>query len=262
MIKRGGVVAEGELFPDVEEEFGVAAAAEEGVAHQQGGGVLAAAGEAHAQLALGYVQALSEEARFFREDMGCQFRRGFHSGAGQLRQGGAEGGFHPGIFRAAAVENLQPGGGDQMAVALEEQLGMQGGGDLLIAQAGDAVGFAGAHLLKKAAVGIRPLVVENAADGVDEVGLLVFKIILQEEAVPGNGGADQLSQEGGGGFQQPLAAGSEAVVNQAGDEAHALGLALLADGDVDAGAVELVQPGGERPHIGAGDRAPAENGGN
>ena len=138
---------------------------------------------------------------------------------------------------------------------------MEGGGDLLVAKAGHAVRLAGAHLLEETAVGVGALVVQNAADGVDEVGFFALEVLLQEEPVPGDGPADELSQQGGGGLQQAFAAGGEAVVDEAGHKAHALGLAFFADGVVDPGAIELVQAGGKGPHVRAGGGAPAEDGG-
>ena len=130
----------------------------------------------------------------------------------------------------------------------------------LVAQAADAVGLPVAHLPQQSGVGILPLVIHLAADGVNQVGLLPLKISGHKAAPLGHGIAQQLSQQLRHRLQQLFPSGDVAVVDKAGHEAYALILALLADGVVHRGTVQPVQPGGQRPQVGIAHRAPAQDG--
>ena len=178
-------------------------------------------------------------------------------------QGGKGGGQclpHPLQGRAAAVEQLQPGGGEQLPVQGVELFHLELLCALLIAQAADAVGLFAAHLLQQAGVGILPLVVHLAADGVDQVGLLPLKIGGHKAPPLGHRVAQQFSQQLRHRLQQLLPAGDIAVVDEAGYEAHALVLPLLADRVIHRGAVQPVQLGGQSAQVRVPHRAPAQDG--
>ena len=96
---------------------------------------------------------------------------------------------------AAAVEQLQPGGGKQLSVQGVELWHLQLLRTRLVAQAADAVGLPVAHLPQQSGVGILPLVIHLAADGVNQVGLLPLKISGHKAAPLGHGIAQQLSQQ-------------------------------------------------------------------
>ena len=122
-------------------------------------------------------------------------------------------------------------------------------GRLLIAQAADAVGLPGAHLLQQAEIGPVPLVVADGADAVDEVDLFAVHVFLQIPAAPGDGVQKQLAHQLGHGLQQFFTAQGEAIVDTAGHKAHALTLAIFADGRGDGGAIEGIHGGGQGLHI-------------
>ena len=261
MVQGRGVIAEGQLLPDVQKQLGVAASAEECVAHQQRRRVAAAAGEAHAQLALGHVQLLHHRADLLPGRVVLGDGHILNVLSGQCGKGGAQGPHHPVLIGAAAVKQLQPGGGDQLAVLCIQLPQLQLFRSLLAAQAADAVGLSRAHLPQEAAVGIVPLVVDEAADGVDQVRLFTLKVGGHEPSPLRGGVADQLAQQVRHRLQQFFAAGGEAVVDKAGHKAHALILAFLADRVVDAGAIQPVQSGGQTPHVGIGHGATPQHSG-
>lgn len=122
------------------------------------------------------------------------------------------------------------------------------GGDLLcrtlIAQAADAIGLRGAHLLQQAEVGPISLVIADGADAVNEVDLLTVHIFLQVVAAMGDGVQKQLAHQLSHGLQQLFTARGEAIVDAAGHKAHALALTIFADGGGDGGAIEGIHGGG------------------
>ena len=179
---------------------------------------------------------------------------------GQRGKGGGQSLPHPLQGRAAAVEQLQPGGGEQLPVQGVEPGHLELLGAPLVSQAADTVGLAVAHLPQQAGIGVLPLVVHLAADGVDQVGFLPLKIGGHKAAPLCDGIAHQLSQQLRHRLQQLLPAGDVAVVDEAGHEAHALILPLLADGVVHRGAVQPVQLGGQRPQVRIPHGAPPQDG--
>ena len=195
-------------------------------------------------------------------------RRGGH-GTGRLRvqarapgQGGEglqQGVLHPGDGGAAAVEQLQPGGGHHLPAVGMELLVVDGGGGSLVAQTADAVGLIAAHLLQKPQVRPVPLIVADGADAVQQVGPLAVHIFRQIPAVAGDGVQQQLPQQGGGGLQQLFSLGGEAVVHYRGHKADALALRPLADGGVDLGPIEPVHGGGQLLDVRAAHGAPLEH---
>ena len=259
MVEGGGIVAEGELLPDVQEELGVAGPAEEEVAEKQGALIVGGAGEAHTELALGDVHALPDHPGLLPGAVVLRHRNGGDALAGQGGEGVQKGVLHPGELRAAAVEELHGSGGDQAAVLRVELLG---GGllhALLVPQAADAVGFPGAELLQEAQVRPVPLVVADGADGIRQVVPLALHIVREEAAAAGDGRQDHLAHELRHGLQELFPAQGVGVVNEAAHKAHALALALLADGVVQLRAVEPVQSGTDGPHVRRAHGAPAEH---
>ena len=118
---------------------------------------------------------------------------------------------------------------------------------LFVTQAAHTVRLPGAHLLQQTGGGVVPLVVDLAADGIDQVGLLTFKVGAHKPAPFGDRIADQLAHQLRRRFQQLLPLRGKAVVDQeAGHEAHALVLTLLADGVLHGGAVQPVQDSADR----------------
>ena len=259
MVEGGGVVAEGELLPDIQEELGVAGPAEEEVAEEEGALIVGGAGEAHAKLPLGDIHALPDHLGLLPGAVALRHRDGGDAPAGQGGEGVQQGVLHPGELGAAAVEELHGGGGDQAAVLGVELLGGGPLHGLLVPQAADAVGLPGAELLQEAEVRPVPLVVADGADGVRQVVPLALHVVREEAAAAGDGLEDHLAQELRHGLQELLAAESVGVVNETAHEAHALALALLADGVVQLGAVEPVQPGADGPHVRRAHGAPAEH---
>ena len=259
VIDGRGKIAQGQLLPHVQKELGVAAAAEEGVAHQQGGHIVAVAGKAHAQLALGHVHGLFHIAGLRGAGVGHGGGTFIAALSGQRGKCLAQCRLHPLQRRAAAVNELQAAGGDQLPILGIELLGLQALGVLFPAQAADAVRLPGAHLLQQAGVGIVPLIVDQAADGVDEVCLFTFKIGGHKPAMVGHRLTDQLAHQLCHRLQKLLPAGDEAVVNKAGHKANALVLPFFPDRIVHPCAVEVIHPGGQGSQVGIGDGAPPQN---
>ena len=180
---------------------------------------------------------------------------------GQGRQGGQDGVLHPLLLGAAAVEQLHAAGGQQLLAVDVQRLVVDAAGRLLVAQAQHAVRLAGAHLLHQPDVRPVPLVVPQGTEGIDEVFLLAVHVFAEKASAPGDGVQQQLAQHGGHRLKELLAAGREGVVDEPGGEAHALALALLADGVVHRCAVEGVQRGGQALHVRAAHRTAAQHGG-
>ena len=93
---------------------------------------------------------------------------------------------------AAAVEQLQPGGGHHPLAVSVELLVVDLGQPRLVTEAADAIGLPGAHLLQKPQIGPVPLVVADGADGVGQIGLLALHIFLQKPAATGHRVQQQL----------------------------------------------------------------------
>ena len=129
----------------------------------------------------------------------------------------------------------------------------------LAAQTADAVRLPCAHFLQKPAVGIIPLVIDEAADGIQKIGLLRIKISRYKPSPLRYRIADQLTQQLRDRLQQMLSARGKAVVNQAGHKTHALIFAFFTHCIVDPGAVQPVQPGRKLPHVRSADRAPPQH---
>ncbi len=98
-----------------------------------------------------------------------------------------------------------------------------------------------------------------AADGVDQVGLLPLKIGGHKAPPLRHRVADQLSQQLRHRLQQLLPAGGKAVVDEAGHKAHALVLALFADGVVDRAPYSRSSRADSAPMSGYRDRAPPQD---
>ena len=190
-----GVVAQGQLLPYIHKELGVAAAAKQGIAHQRGGVVVAAAGKAHTQLALSHVHGLLHPLHLGPSRMGRGRSDVPDPIPGQRGESCGQRLPYPLQGCAAAVEQLQPGGGKQLSVQGVELWHLQLLRTRLVAQAADAVGLPVAHLPQQSGVGILPLVIHLAADGVNQVGLLPLKISGHKAAPLGHGIAQQLSQQ-------------------------------------------------------------------
>ena len=109
MIQGGGVVAQGQLLPHIQKQLGIAAAAEEGVAHQQGGGVIAAAGKSHSQLALGHIHSLLDPQHLLPGRMVPGDGDIPDHIPGQRGKGGQQSLLYPPPVGTATVKQLQPG---------------------------------------------------------------------------------------------------------------------------------------------------------
>ena len=259
MIGGGGVVAQGHLLPHIQKQLGVAAAAEQGVAQQHRAIIVAAAGETHAQLALSHVHLLGDHTDLRPRRVGRRWGNVSNTVPGQGGKSGGQRLPHPIQLGAADIDELQPGGGDQLPILGIELFHLQLLRGPLIAQAAHTVGFPRAHLLQQPGGGIVPLVVDLTADGVDEVGLLRVEIGADEPTPLGDRVADQLSHQLRRRLQQLLPAWGEAVVNEAGHKAHALVFAFFPHRVVHGGTIQPVQLGGQGPQVRVADGAPAQN---
>ena len=133
-IGAGGVVAQGQLLPDIHKELGIAGAAEQKVCQDHGGHIVGGAAEAHGQLPLGHVHGLVDDVGLHRGGHGTGRLRVLARAPGQGGEGLQQGVLHPGDRGAAAVEQLQPGGGHHLLAVGMELLVVDGGGGSLIAQ--------------------------------------------------------------------------------------------------------------------------------
>ena len=160
---------------------------------------------------------------------------------------------------AAAVEQLQPGGGHHPLAVSVELLVVDLGQPRLVTEAADAIGLPGAHLLQKPQIGPVPLVVADGADGVGQIGLLALHIFLQKPAATGHRVQQQLPQQLRRRLQQRFIPGDEPVVDKAGHEAKALRLPPLADGGADLCAVEPIHGRSELLHVRAAHGAAVQH---
>ena len=94
---RGRVIAQGQLFPHVQEQFGIAAPAEQSVPQKQRRPVPALAGKAHAQLALGHVKGFRNGPGRVGGGVARYGQQGFHLLAGQGREGRPHCLLHPAL---------------------------------------------------------------------------------------------------------------------------------------------------------------------
>ena len=179
------------------------------------------------------------------------------------RQGGESGEqrlLYPSLRGAAAVDQLQARGGDQLLIQRVQLFGLHAFSARLTAQAGNPIGLPRTHLPQEAAVCVVPLIVDKAADSVQKVGLFTLKVGRHKAAPLGHWVADQLPQQLCYRLQQLFPAGCKAIVNQARHKAHALILTLFPNRGLNPGTVQLVQTGGKAPHIRAGNGAPPQYG--
>ena len=131
----------------------------------------------------------------------------------------------------------------------------------LVAEAGDGVVLAAAHLLETALDGVAALVVDAAADDVEQLFLLAVHILGQQQAAARVGGEQHLRQQLAHGREQLLPSGQAGALGEAREEADAVDLPDAPDDGLDGRAVELVQARGELFEIAvAGGAAPQDRG--
>ena len=188
---------------------------------------------------------------------GATFPDDFPGKAGKRRLQGA---LHALEVRTAAIEQFQPGCRNEIPVLVIEFFRLELFCHAFTAQTRDRVRLPGAKFLYKAAVRIIPFIVDQAADGIQQIVFLTFKITGNEASPLCSRVADQLAQQGSHRLQQFFSTGSEAIVDQACNKANALILAFFAHSIVDTGAIESVQVGSHASHIREGNRAAAKNG--
>ena len=129
------------------------------------------------------------------------------------------------------------------------------------AEAGDGKILIAAHLLDAALHGVAALLVDAAADQVQQLFLLAVHVLGQQQTAPRDGGQQHLRHQRAHLPQQGLPAGEIGRLRKACEKAEALYLAYAADHRLDRGAVELVQAGGKLLHIRIARGAAAQNGG-
>ena len=185
-VRTGGIVAKGELLPNIHKQFGIAGAAENQIGQYHGGHVVAAAAETHGELALRDIHLLGDKAGRFRSGKNLHLGQFLHRATGQGGKGPSHRILHTPGIGAAAVQKLQPGGRHHLlGVAVEGVIGDLSDG-LLVPQAADAVRLVGAHLLQKPEVGPVPLIIADGTDAVHQIDLLTVHILLEIAAAPGD----------------------------------------------------------------------------
>lgn len=75
----------------------------------------------------------------------------------------------------AAVDDLQRRRGDHLAVLVIDLQRLKLVHRLLIAEAGDGIGFPGAQSAEQAAVGPVPLIIDEGTDGLQQIGFFASK---------------------------------------------------------------------------------------
>ena len=248
-IAGGRIVAQRQLFPYIEEQLGIAGAAEDQVCHDHGGDIVSAAAPAHGQLALSDVHLLCQIAGLLRRGHAADGFSLRHHATGQRGKGAAKRTLHPLLPGAAAIKQFHTAGGKQLLIVVEQLMVIDPGRRLLVAQAQYAIGLTGTHFLHQPHVRPILLVVADGANGVDQVLLLALHILRQKTAVAGHGIQKQLTQQVSHRLQQLLPCRSKSVVDNRGYKAHTLALALLADRIIDLRAVQGIQRSGQTLHI-------------
>ena len=183
--------------------------------------------EAHHQLALAHVHLLLHipglSLHRVHADIGAQVIVDLSPGHGG--QGLPEGGgdlLHP---RLAAVEQLHRAGLQKRPVVPGQLFVVDVLGLLLAAQAADGEILKAAHLLNAAGEGIAALIVDAAADALQQLLLLTVHILGQQQAAPGIGRKQHIRHQAHGTGQQLLAPGQIGLLREAAVKADTLDFA-------------------------------------
>ena len=129
---------------------------------------------------------------------------------------------HP---RLAAVEQLHRAGLQKLPVVPGQLFIIDVLGLLLAAQAADGEVLKAAHLLNAAGQGIAALVVDAAANPLQQLLLLAVHILGQQQAAPGLGGEQHVCHQAHGAGQQLLAPGQIGLLREAAVKADTLDFA-------------------------------------